>query len=307
MFELIPYKLRLTRPLHLAGGVLLTFREGLLLHDPETGGRGEAAPLPGFSRETLPEVLEAARRGEWEHPRLPSLRFAADCARRPVPRLSSPLPVNALWQPAAESVDQVLLRLQDWRNPVVKIKCVSDEDLAATRRLLARRADLRVRLDPNRQWSLKQTLRAFSRLPPDRLDYFEEPLVHPGGYEALWRQAPVPVALDESLLEPEGAELSRAPQVAALILKPTLLGGRDVLDRWDFHPRRVISSCFESGLGLWHLAALASLSDPAEPCGLDTARHFAEDTVHPRPLSVAGFLPPNPAGMTCISDCGEGD
>ncbi len=288
MFDLIPYRLPLLRPLHLAGGIRLEQREGLLLRDPATGGLGDAAPLPGYSRETLADVLAAARREDWDDPALPSLRFAADCARRPLPRLRRPLPVNALWQPAAESAEQLLQRLCMWVAPIVKIKCVSLSDLADTLTLLAARPDLRVRLDPNRQWSPDQTLRAFAQIPPGRLDYIEEPLANARAYAELWRQEPVPIALDEMLLMPEGVELSRAPQVAALILKPTLLGGQADLLRWDFHPRRILSSSFESGLGLWHLASMAGDS---EPCGLDTGRLFASDTVHPRPLPEKGFLP----------------
>ncbi len=54
------YSLPLKRPLILRG-TSYQIREGLLVRLSEAGGKsgwGEIAPLPGFSRETLPEVLE---------------------------------------------------------------------------------------------------------------------------------------------------------------------------------------------------------------------------------------------------------
>jgi O-succinylbenzoate synthase len=56
--DLIPYRLPLVEPVLLAA-TALTCRDGVLLRlEDETGaiGWGDAAPLPGFSREALPEV-----------------------------------------------------------------------------------------------------------------------------------------------------------------------------------------------------------------------------------------------------------
>ena len=155
---------------------------------------------------------------------------------------------------------------------------------------------LRLRIDANRAWTLDETLRIWEALPPGLLEYFEEPLADPDDYARLWARAPVPVALDESLLLPEGQELAQAPAVCALVLKPTLLGGAAQWGSWlTLAKERGIditwSSCFESGVGLLHLASLARGYGPA---GLDTNRHFKEDLVYPRQQTRRGELPANP-------------
>lgn len=278
MFDLIPYQLPLKRPLHLAGGITLETREGLLLHDPDGGGWGEAAPLPGFSPESLEEVRAAAEAGQWDHPHLPSLRFAVSCARTPWPPPANAPLVNALWQPAAESLEDFLTRIASRKQPVVKIKTVSAEDLDAVLALLGARGDVRVRLDPNRQWTLEQTLSAYERLPAPRLDYLEEPLRNPADYEALWCRAPVPIALDETLSEAILPYLVIFPYMVAAVIKPTLLGPPGDWPPIPPEKRIILSSAFESRVGLQHLARLAP---PGEAHGLDTAQLFAAELNRP--------------------------
>ena len=84
----------------------------------------------------------------------------------------------------------------------------------------------RLRLDANRSWplaSVRERLAALAGLP---VDYVEEPC--PDAHRLLDGPIAVPIALDESLAELSTEALSRAvasPHLAALVLKPTLLGG----------------------------------------------------------------------------------
>lgn len=77
------YELPLTAPVSLAPGVAMNVREGLLLELVGEDGRsfwGEAAPLPGFSRESLEDVraqLESAV-AKASHTENPRRSFAAD-------------------------------------------------------------------------------------------------------------------------------------------------------------------------------------------------------------------------------------
>lgn len=291
VFKLIPWRLALRDPLRLPGGARLTHREGLLLHDPVTGGWGDAAPLPGFSTETLEQVNLAAKSGNFDDPALPSLRFAAECAREPVRGTRSPARVNFLWMPDQESPDDLVKRVAGSSPPSVKIKPGPLPDVGAILQLTHRLPGVRLRLDANRQWDMDTTLRVWEALPPGSLEYIEEPLASPGDYPALWSRAPVPVALDETLRQAEGNHLARDPRVVALVLKPTLLGNGEDCARWIRLGIPVVwSSCFESGVGLWRLAERAENSSVA--CGLDTARVFREDLVDPVPLPVDGAIPP---------------
>jgi O-succinylbenzoate synthase len=291
--QVFEYALPLARPLALAGREALTERCGILLHDPETGGWGEAAPLPGFSRESLQSVREAVRGEEWEHPDCPSLRFALQCVRSDWSPPREEVRCNGLWIPAAEPVSEVVRRLRDWREPVLKVKPGARPDLEALRQLTALRPDVRFRIDGNRQWTVPQSLEVAEALPQETLEYMEEPLQDPGDYGALWSRSPVPVALDESLLKSGGEELATRPEVVALVLKPTLLGGKNDWRPWmnaaeSGGKTLVWSSCFESGVGLWHLARLAAGGAAA---GLDTGAWFREDVVTPLARVRNGRIP----------------
>lgn len=289
MLETVPYRLPLVRPLRLPGGITLTCREGVLIHDPETGGRGDAAPLPGFSTETIEDVMAAAREGGADSG-LPSLEFALECAEHVFAPPSEPVRVNALWFADRESPGDLARRLRDWPRPVVKLKPGPDPDPSRWRELRRLLPEATFRIDPNRGWGVGQTLRILDQLPEEAVEYVEEPLADPAGYGDLWRRRPVPVALDESLREAGGEALARHPHVKALVVKPTLMG-RGV-SRWrsvarDSGRELIWSGCFESGVGLWNLARLAQGRGAA---GLDTGAVLAEDLVSPRPLPCRGFI-----------------
>ncbi|MEX2607629.1 MAG: enolase C-terminal domain-like protein [Kiritimatiellia bacterium] len=295
MLHWFSYRLALKHPLTLPGLEPISHRCGVLIHNTETGGWGDAAPLPGYSRETLDEVLSVLERGDAAASRFPSLRFALECAAVPFNGPSAAVPVNALWLPNLETLDALCVRLEDWNSPVVKIKPGREPDLDAIRAVLRARPDAKLRLDGNRQWSIKQLRTVVESLPRNALDYVEEPLSDQADYALL--DFHCPVALDESLLFPEGKELAEKPFVTALVLKPTLMGNAEDRAFWvDVSKRRgcqlTWSSAFESGVGLWHLARLAEGGTAA---GLDTGSIFVDDPVSPRPLVTAGFLAGNTA------------
>ncbi|WFB35033.1 enolase C-terminal domain-like protein [Kiritimatiellota bacterium B12222] len=292
MLKSYPYQISFQKPLRLPGNQVLHERKGMLLHDPETGAWGDAAPLPGYSVESLAEVREAVAAASLSATGLPSLRFALECMRKPWVAPTQAVAVNALWFPATESVKSFLKRISLWSQPVVKVKPGAIADAAALLEAYAQRPDLVFRIDGNRQWTLEQTLDLYSALPHNSIDYFEEPLREPGRYSDLFSRAAVPIALDESLLESGGGALAQLPGVTALVLKPTLLGNEvDRLPWIEMASRQKMtitwSSCFESGVGLWHLAGLAQGFGAA---GLDTNYNFVRDLVNPRPSVNKGMI-----------------
>lgn len=289
--EVFEYRLPLVRPLPLVGGEVLTERRGVLLHDPETGGWGDAAPLPGFSQETVEEVLETARSGT-DASDLPSLRFAMSCMLQGWKPSEDPVKVNALWIPGSESVSELVKRIGDWERPVVKVKPGLEPDVMCLKAVCEQIPGIQLRIDGNRQWTLEQVLKVVKAVPEDHLEYLEEPLASGEGYEALWDREPVPIALDEHLLEPGGEALAGHSQVAAYVLKPTLLGSVWEVGVWVKKAREldknvVWSSCFESGVGIWHVAQWAAGGVAA---GLDPAGWLARDVVSPRPLAEKGEI-----------------
>lgn len=292
MFRLHPYQIPFSSPLTLPGVGEMRFRKGLLIHHLETGGWGDAAPLPGFSAETIDDVCDVFSGEGWRECGFPSVRFALECAELPLEDLYGECRVNALWIPERESLPDFRIRIRAWDAPVVKVKPGKIPDVKPLLALLQQSPACRLRIDGNRQWTPEQVLEFFEKLPPDAVEYLEEPLQEPEAYPDLWKRAPVPVALDESLLLPEGTVLARHPEVKTLVLKPTLLGNAADREPWTALAAAqgktlVWSSCFESGVGLWHLVRLAGGKGHH---GLDTNGVFAADTVIPRPVGKQGRI-----------------
>ncbi len=171
-----------------------------LLVTLEGGGVGEAAPLPGYSPDTLEEcraaLIEPIR--DWRA-LPPAARFAVEMAlgldlpgpRRPVARCRLVASAGDI-QPADAFK--------------VKIGVAGDRELCAAIR--ARFPSTPLRLDAN---GVRVALDGFARFDPELVE-------EPYGLEA-----PFPLALDESLQRLEPDRLP--PGIAALALKPMALGG----------------------------------------------------------------------------------
>ena len=117
---------------------------------------------------------------------------------------------------------------------------------------------------------------------PPASTYLEEPLRDPGDLAAFAASSPVPVALDETLLDFSPQAPPPLQGVAALILKPAVLGGYERSLAWARLARRerlaaVVSAAFPSAVGLALDAAFAAALGDDTAHGLGTAAAFAED------------------------------
>lgn len=339
--KLYRYALPLARPLAL-GGRAVCGRDGVLIRLESDDGRlgwGDAVPLPGYSRESIVDVeRELARLGrrrlhfdlDDEASGVPSLRgvdapspsvvFGLETAlaglagggdaatpdRADLAGFRGPVSVNGLLDGTREEILEDVRTLMDLGYRTLKLKLgrrpfAADVELTHTvRRLVGGRAALR--LDANRAWSLREAVRFGKEIGAEGIAYLEEPLTDPAGLPAFFDATGVPVALDESLRHLEPRDLEGRADVAAVILKPTLLGGVDRARRWAQQAIAsqilpVISASFESGIGILGLARLASLSGCADvAAGLDTYRWLARDVVTPRLRFERGALYPTARG-----------
>ncbi len=83
-----------------------------------------------------------------------------------------------------------------------------------------------LRIDANRRWPRGDVRAMFAALRELPVSYVEEPCDR--AHELLVEPLSIPIALDESLAELDDAAIGRAcasPGLAALVLKPALLGG----------------------------------------------------------------------------------
>jgi len=241
-------------------------REGAIvrLSIGDVTGLGEAAPLPGYSDETferslaelrsfdplaLPPFGAAARNAgllnaleQVLSALAPSARFALETAYLDAHARASSLPLHRLLQRlwgTAESDAGVRAQLSALVNDradaeralnagfrCLKLKVGAttgfERELQELQAVRALSADVTLRLDANQAFGAEQTPPRLRRLAAYGLEFIEEPCPQAWSVGPL----PVPLALDESLRQPELPALEElASRVAAVVLKPTTLGG----------------------------------------------------------------------------------
>jgi len=263
--DLVSYRLPLTEPV-VWNGERREAREGVLLRLDDAEGHagwGDAAPLPGFSTETLGQSRAAlteavgALVGRDLDPSLclrdgplwaaldaldlpPSARFAldlalADLARqspgRTLPQALHPdpevtLPLCGLVMGGDAVASAGALAAAGYGAVKLKVGRQSVEaDVEAVRAVRAALPEgVALRLDANRAWAWDEALAFAEGVRDLRLDYVEEPLREAERMPELWHDTGLPVALDETLQAPGGEARIRGWAEAA-VLKPTLVGG----------------------------------------------------------------------------------
>ncbi len=189
----------------------------------------------------------------------------------------------------------------------IKLKVGRDSiaaDAARVRALSARlRPGVYLRLDANRSWSLAEANRFAAEVRNCPIEYIEEPLVDSSQLPEFFRATGLPVAYDESLRGRDAAGIQLFDGLAAFVLKPQTLGGWGGIAPFLKKARSrgvriIVSSVYESGLGLHMLAQFAAAVNAGEQtgaaaAGLDTCRALAADIIEPAfrpggfPLSVA--------------------
>lgn len=283
-FRLYRYRQPLAPSLQLAGQ-LHDVREGLLLRreTPQGVRWAEAAPLPGFSRERLDEVIAAAQRRDWT--RHASLQFAASSLLyhpatsegQGAPRATTcSLPTNGLLLGEWNALRQERDRLLELPYPALKFKVGRPGLWAEEARFVdALRSCMRpgqsLRLDANRRWTRDEAIQFCHAIGADSIEYLEEPTQDSKEFEEISGETGIPYALDETLLEQPSKK--DFPNCTALVIKPTLLGD-DFASYPAWNLPMTFSAAFESGVGLWQIARLARRFSPQIPCGLDTHRWF---------------------------------
>jgi o-succinylbenzoate synthase len=293
--------------------VRLTSAEGLC-------GVGEVAPLPGLSAEPLKKALfqlKSLRRmpseisipaqlSEFQNiferepfvSLSPSVRFGLETAvihmmaqaRRCLPAEilgitpAGDIPVAGLLQGTPDDIGiqaETLLR-EGFR--VFKLKIGSKnipldvKKVQLVRQLIG--PEKKLRLDVNRTWSLEEATAFCRSAGTANIEFIEEPLKDAADLDAFGRETRWPVALDETLWNFAPEAFVFPAGVAAIVIKPAVVGGICRAMRWIARAQKenkdiIISSSFESGVGARMLANLAAFSPSA--AGLGTEDWFAED------------------------------
>jgi O-succinylbenzoate synthase len=251
------YALPFRAPVRTAHGTW-GMREGVVVRLEAPAGRigwGEAAPVPGFSRETAAQdeaLLASLGRSigpdAWE-----GFRTLPDCLRHALfaaaselaettrPSLTSHLPVAALLPAGREALGAIEakadagFRTFKWKVGVA----AADEELGLFDDLCGRLPEgARLRLDANGAWDRRTAERWLDRCADRPVEFVEQPAGAPGAAEdaasrrkaddlllGLAHDFPTPLALDESLAGDGDVERwLGAGWPGVMVVKPSLHG-----------------------------------------------------------------------------------
>ena len=213
-------------------------------------------------------------------------------------------PVNGLAVGSGTVLEMECEELRNGGFKAVKLKVgrsTIQKDIERVR--LARKIlgdEIPLRLDANRAWEWDDAVKFAEAVQDFNIEYCEEPLLDSNKLEKLHLQTGMPLALDETLWyapTPKSDALAKHVSLSvirALILNPGILGGWNNTKMWIEHAQKfgihcVLSSCFESGLGLNWIAFMANeLLSEQFPAGLDTSKWFEQDLIEPRFLIQNG-------------------
>ncbi|MEM9941049.1 MAG: o-succinylbenzoate synthase [Planctomycetota bacterium] len=260
------FQIPLKKTLNLKGS-LYRDREGILIE--QNGRWAEASPIPGFSPESITDVIHALRENTAP---TPAVKFALDSLNSDFgTKLSHPYNVLLAGSQSQILADAHAKGDSGCRAFKVKVGRESlDRDIALVRKVSsALPAGIRLRLDANQAWELKDAIYFVNSTSDLNIEYIEEPLKDNSKLEELFDETAIHYALDESLVGTDSFE--GWPNVSALICKPTLIGGRTAIKKLASTGKPIVfSSAFESGVGIARIVELAAEFAPDIPAGLDT-------------------------------------
>ena len=143
---------------------------------------------------------------------------------------------------------------------------------------------VKLRVDANGAFSPHEALAKLEALSTAGVSFIEQP-IRPGQWKEmaeLCRSTPLPIALDEELINAPVNELLDFVQPQALVLKPSLHGGLLKAQEWaqQAEARGIhwwVNSALESHTGLTALAEWCAYAAPGQMQALGTGKLFADD------------------------------
>ena len=284
-------------------------------------GWGEVAPLMNFSIETIDECLMQLKEIEITLANqavpndlveslsvyAPSVRFGVESALLNLMASSKNLSLAKLSNPHCQELVEINGLLSGSFDEIInkakalnlngyncfKLKVVQ-KDFAKELELIEQIRDIigdekYLRLDANRSFDLKQGMEFLEKIDNYNIEYIEEPFSSVEFLkEYLSYDKIIPVALDETLRELSFEDIKQFPglkKIAAFVLKPTMTGYTQTMSyvklAFENEIKPIISSSYESSIGIYVLASMATIIDNSIPVGLDTLDKFKVDTVVP--------------------------
>ena len=315
-FRVIPYSIPFVKPLRTAENIY-SHREGLWLNIKweDCSGWGEAAPLIGFSQESLKSIHYALEgfhhliTGEtFEKEELislveihfkenPSAQFAIETAiydllaQNANKSLSAYLNSSSKSEISVNGLTGIHLPGDDFTIMKVKVgfRNLFDEIEHMEKLTHSFGNDILFRLDANGAFNLPQAIRFCKEMEVFNIDYIEQPLPATELLDLaeLIYHTDIPIAVDESLIDINSAEKIIEEQAAhVFIIKPMVSGGfteskKIIQLARQEDVRAVITSSLETSIGRMACLHLALANEISEICGLATGELLNDEIVLP--------------------------
>ncbi len=264
-------------------------KEGFLIQKENIG---EIAPLPGYSKESLEDAYQDLHSQKEIQNCCPSVQFALESASLKIP-IDTKIPIaSLLWG----SKEEIIEKAKNSANTCkIKLSQLSIDNAIALMKILKKSyPDKIFRLDVNRGWNLSQALFFARHFEPTDFAYLEEPLEFFEDLFTFSQETHFPIAVDESIYDIDISEILKLASLKAIVIKPTLFGGISAIQNLQRkippHIEIVLSSLFESGVGILNIGALAAVLSLKSAIGIDTYRFIKKDVLQ-TPLHLNnGFL-----------------
>jgi o-succinylbenzoate synthase len=325
-----PYNLKLKKSFSTSKGDI-SVRKGFiisLMSSTHAEGIGEAAPLPEFGSETYEEDEQALKDirlnlkldlnnlvssievslTDFNH--LPALRSGVEQAllnlicierkttlselfKKPVTKNISVNGVIGLMN-SYEAVNKAKKQKSEgYRTIKVKVGRDNFEDdfnvLKSIREITGK--NLKLRIDANSKWNVKEAVTNLKQLEPIDIEYIEQPVADIEDFPEVKSGTSIPLAADESLRSFEDSVYITKNNLAqVLILKPMMLGGltttmRIINEAEKNNLKVVITSSFETSIGRSIAVFAAGILKQKTAHGLSIADYF-ENTIVNDPFPV---------------------
>ncbi|MCH9676571.1 MAG: O-succinylbenzoate synthase [Actinomycetia bacterium] len=259
----------------------LSTREGVLISGP--AGWGEFSPFPNYTRAQDALWLQAALEAAFVE-----REFSTGANIR----------VNAIIGDIEDAYVASLRALTEFGCTTIKVKVglEASADVARVSEIMRafrdreRLADLKIRLDANGRWDVKQAIHTMSELEHAPIEYVEQPCRSISDLGDLRREIDVPIAVDETIRLSGELNIKEFADIA--IVKVSPLGGIDavekIIEKLDVPVR--FSGSLESSVGLGSSLWAANMFAPDQVAGLGTGMLLATDLVADPILPILGQI-----------------
>lgn len=264
MLRIFTYRLPFKKPFSTGIGTF-EYREGIILQFEKDNivAYGEIAPLPGFSRESIDQVLPVLKLNKSHIEKsikdgdetrfiyllkqihtFPSLFFGLDTlfhdyraklTNQPLRQYLFPgspdrIKANAVIGMTSETEALKTAKKYSMEGfDTIKLKVGADfeKEKQIIKTLRTGLPEIKIRLDANQSWKVEQAIENLNVLEPFEIEYCEQP-VHKDDFEGLKKvssSSGIKIAADESLGNKKDAErLAKRGAVHFFILKPMVFG-----------------------------------------------------------------------------------